>query len=202
MTIRAIIFDLGGVLLRTADFSPREQLASSMGMNRDELEELIFGGKSGVRAQKGEISVEEHLEYVRNKLGCSREDFKEVLDIYFAEDVLDFDLVDYVRNLHIRYNTALLSNSTSDLRERIAEKWHFEDAFDSMIISGEVGVSKPDPRIFRLALDKLGVNAHEAIFVDDVADNVEAAKAAGMNAIQFKTPAQVRREIEQFLHSG
>jgi epoxide hydrolase-like predicted phosphatase len=202
MTIRAIIFDLGGVLLRTADFSPREQLASSIGIDCDELEELVFGGESGVRAQKGEISVEEHLEYVRNKLGSSQEDFKEVLDIFFAEDVLDFDLVNYVRNLHIMYNTALLSNSTSDLRERIAKKWHFEDAFDSMIISGEVGVSKPDPRIFRLALDKLGVNADEAIFVDDVADNVDAAKAAGMNAIQFKTPAQVRREIEQFLNSG
>jgi FMN phosphatase YigB (HAD superfamily) len=59
MTIKAIIFDLGGVLLRTEDFTPRERLAEHLGMDRNELEELIFGGDSGSQAQRGEITTGE-----------------------------------------------------------------------------------------------------------------------------------------------
>jgi epoxide hydrolase-like predicted phosphatase len=200
MTIRAIIFDLGGVLLRTGDFSPRDRLASSLGMSRYELEELIFGGESGKRAQKGEISVEEHLENVRNRLNCSLEDFKVMVDVFFAEDELDLDLVNYVRNLHQSYKTALLSNATDDLRKRIADVWHFEDAFDTMVISGEVGMVKPDPCIFRLALERLGVKAEEAVFVDDVSSNVDGARAVGLQAIQFQTAQQVRLDLGKLLN--
>lgn len=202
MAIRAIIFDLGGVLLRTADFSPREKLAARFGMSRSELEELIFGGLSGGGVQRGEISLEEHWMTVRERLNCSPEDFRTLIDVFFAEDGLDHELVDYIRQLHRDYKTALLSNATTDLREQIAEKWHFEDAFDVMVISGEVGVTKPDAMIFRLALEKLGVEPDEAIFVDDMRSNVEGARKAGLNAILFRSTAQVQTEIQQLLSSG
>ena len=202
MTIKAIIFDLGGVLLRTADFSPRERLAARFGMNRSGLEELVFWGESGEKVQSGEISVTEHLEYVRAKLNLSQAEFKELIDVFFAEDFLDNELLVYVRSLKKNYKTALLSNATSELREQIAAKWHFEDAFDMMIISGEVGMIKPDPRIFRLALDRLGVDAHQAIFVDDVQQNVDAAVKVGMKGICFRDVNQVKLEIEALLQEG
>jgi glucose-1-phosphatase len=199
MTVKAIIFDLGGVLLRTADFSPRERLAARLGMSRAQLEDFIFGGESGVRAQKGEITVNEHWENLQHQLNCTRQEFTLILDEFFGQDQLDGELMGYVRGLHQTYKTALLSNAWDDLRQVIAEKWQFEDAFDAIIISAEVGVAKPDPRIFHLTLDRLGVNASGAVFVDDMAENIGAARSVGMNAIQFKTAAQVKWDIEQLL---
>lgn len=199
MTIKAIIFDLGGVLLRTADFTPREHLAERLGMDRHELEQLIFGGDSGDRAQRGEISTEQHWENVRYQLGYTREDLHAMLDEFFYTDRLDDELVNYVRMLHRTYKTALLSNSTNDLRKRIADQWHFEDAFDTMVISAEVGLAKPDPRIFRLAVERLGVQAHEAVFVDDFQKNVEAAMGVGMHGIRFQSDQQVRDELTRLL---
>ena len=200
MTIKAIIFDLGGVLLRTADFAPRERLATRLGMNRYKLEEFIFGGESGERAQRGEISVQEHWENLWRQINYSPAEFTALLDEFFAEDEIDHRLIDYVRKLHQTYKTALLSNAWDDLRQVIAEKWHFEDAFDTMIISAEVRLAKPDPRIFQLALARLEVEANQSIFVDDMKRNVEGAQAVGLQAVQFHTSQQMRLDLEKLLN--
>jgi glucose-1-phosphatase len=202
MEIRAVIFDLGGVLLRTADFSPREKLADQLGMSRAELEELIFGGDSGGAVQKGEISLEEYWRNVQERLNYSPDEFKALIEAFFAEDGLDHELVDYIRKLRQGYKTALLSNATSDLRKQVAEKWCIEDAFDIMVISGEVGMIKPETGIFKLTLELLGVEAQEAVFVDDMLRNVDGARKAGLNAIQFQSTQQVQADIEQFLVAG
>ncbi len=202
MTIKAIIFDLGGVLLRTADFSPRDRLAARLGMNRHALEEFIFGGESGDRAQRGEITVREHWDVLRKRINFSPEEFQELLNQFFDRDELDYELVDYVRKLHKSYKTALLSNAWDDLRQVIAEKWHFEDAFDSMIISAEVKLAKPDPRIFKLALERLGVGAGEAIFVDDFTRNVDQARTLGLHGIRFQTALQMRSELDGLLNGS
>jgi epoxide hydrolase-like predicted phosphatase len=201
MTIEAVIFDLGGVLLRTADFSPRNQLAACLNMSRYELENFIFGGESGERAQRGEITVQEHWENLQRQINYSSQDFKALLDKFFAQDALDQELMGYVRWLHKTYKTGLLSNAWDDLRQVIAEKWHFEDAFDAIIISAEVKLAKPDPRIFQLALDRLEVEADQVIFVDDFERNVEGANALGMHGIQFQTPQQMRFELDRLLNS-
>ena len=199
MTIKAIIFDLGGVLLRTADFSPRDRLAARLGMNRHALEEFVFGGESGDRAQRGEITVQKHWENLRGKVKCSPKDFKDLLDEFFAQDELDDELIEYVRWLHKSYKTALISNAWDDLRQVIDERWHFEDAFDAMIISAEVKLAKPDPRIFQLALDRLGVKASQAIFVDDMQCNIDGARTAGLHTIRFQTVLQMRFDLERLI---
>jgi len=201
MTIRAIISDLGGVLLRTADFAPREQLAARLGMTRHELEGFIFGGESGDRAQKGEISVQQHWENLRQQIHYSPDEFTALVDEFFAYDELDRSLLDYLREMHKQYKTGLLSNAFGDLRQIITERWHFEDVFDDMIISAEVGMVKPDPRIFQFALSRLGVEADQAIFIDDFMRNVEAARSVGVQVIHFLTPQQMRLDLEKLLNS-
>ena len=200
MAIKAIIFDFGGVLLRTEDHMPRERLAERVNMDRPELEEFVFGGDSGEKAQKGEISTEQHGENLRYQLGYTPQEFSIFLEEFFLGDRLDEELVNYVRSLRKVYKTALLSNSTDDLRHKIEEKWHFEDAFDIMVISGEIGEAKPAPRIFQLALEKLGVAPGEAIFVDDFQRNIEAAEQVGMHGIRFLTSQQVREDIDKVLN--
>ncbi len=199
MKIRAIIFDLGGVLLRTTDFTPRERLASRLGMSRHELEDFIFGGESGNQAQRGEISVQQHWANLAAQIHYSERDFKSLVDEFFAKDDIDIILLDYVRNLHKSYKTGLLSNAWDDLRQIIGERWHFEDAFDDLIISAEVGLVKPDARIFQMAVERLGVEARQAVFVDDMRLNVEGAKWVGLHGIHFQNSLQMRLDLENLL---
>jgi epoxide hydrolase-like predicted phosphatase len=201
MTIKAIILDLGGVLLRTTDFTPREKLAARLGMSRNELEELIFGGESGDLAQRGDITVQQHWANLAIQLNCSRNEINTLVEEFFAKDEIDHNLIDYVRKLHKSYKTGLLSNAFDDLRQIITERWHFEDAFDDMVISAEVGLVKPDARIFLLATEQLEVDANQAVFVDDMRRNIEGAKRVGLIGIHFQNPSQVRHDIENLLSS-
>jgi len=200
MKIRAIIFDLGGVLLRTNDFTPREQIASRLGISRHELEELVFGGESGDQAQRGEITVQQHWANLAAKIHCSDKELKSLVEEFFAKDEIDISLMDYIRKLHRSYKTGLLSNAFDDLRQIITERWHFEDAFDDMVISAEVGMVKPDVRIFQLAVEQLGVEPGQVVFVDDMQRNIEGAKQVGLMSIHFQDPQQVRLDLEQLLN--
>jgi epoxide hydrolase-like predicted phosphatase len=197
--IEAVIFDLGGVLLRTEDTGPRTKYAKKLGMSRQELERAVFDGTSAVRATIGEITAAEHWENVRQRLELPHKEIKKLQDRFWGGDRLDSELVDYVRSLRGTYRTALLSNAWSDARDAIQDKFKIQDAFDELIISAEVHLAKPNPRIFQYAVDKLGVVARHAIFVDDFIDNVESAREFGLHAIQFKTASQTRLEVGNLL---
>lgn len=197
--IQAIIFDLGGVLVRTEDPRPRTKYAKKLGLTREELEHTVFDGTSAVRATIGEISVAEHWENVRQQLELSRKEIKTLQDRFWGGDRLDTELVDYIRSLRGTYRTALLSNAWSDARRVIHEELGIEDAFDELIISAEVHLAKPNPRIFQYTVDKLGVGARQAIFVDDFPDNITSAREFGLNAIRFETALQTRAEMGKLL---
>jgi epoxide hydrolase-like predicted phosphatase len=200
-SIRAVIFDLGGVLVRTEDRAPRNQLADRLGMTYDELSSLVFDSPSSHQAMLGLIGVHEHWEAVRSSLGISLESFPSVRNAFWAGDALDTSLVDFLRALRPRYQTALLSNAWGDLRGVLDREWNILDAFDQVIISAEVGLVKPDERIFRLALERLGITPGEAVFVDDFTENITGARAAGLHAIHFRSADQARAEVEQLLDS-
>lgn len=202
MTIRAVIFDLGGVLVRTPDFSPREQLAARFGMTLDELMNFVFDRDSGTRAQRGEISVAQHWANIGQRLNLSTQEMDEFQRIFWGTDFLDTELVEYLRGLRGRYRTGLLSNAFSDLRQVVTERMKFADAFDEMIISSEVGLMKPDPAIYNLAAERLNVSTQEAIFVDDMTANVEGARAVGMHGIQYRSTPQVLAELGRLLNGS
>jgi len=197
--IRAVIWDLGGVLLRTEDYTSRDKLAEDMGKTRGDIEFLMYGSDSSNRAQSGEISLEQHFSNVRQSLGLTETEMENFLESFWDGDRLDYDLVDYIRSIKNGYKTGLLSNAFENLRQLITQEWKFDDAFDHMVVSAEVGTMKPDPRIYQLALDGLGVEAHEAIFVDDFIRNVEGASAVGLQAIHFRSPQQARADLDRIL---
>jgi putative hydrolase of the HAD superfamily len=123
-----------------------------------------------------------------------------VRDEFFAGDVVDRDLLDFLGSLHPKYKIGLISNAWSGLRAWMADR-KLDRVFDEMIISAEVGVMKPDVRIYQLALEKMGVAAAESVFLDDFPENVEGARAAGMQAILFKEPEKAKEELMQLLRS-
>jgi putative hydrolase of the HAD superfamily len=198
MTIRAVYFDLGGVIVRTGDREPRTKLAERLGMSYEELAKAVFENESSLRASLGAISPQEHWADVIQRLGLPLSEADSVRQEFFAGDTLDLDLINFLRSLHPKYRTGLLSNAWSDMREYLVGQ-KIDDAFDQLIISAEVGIMKPDLRIYRLALEKLGVAPAEAIFVDDSIVNIEGARAVGMYAIQFTRPDQTLEELKKLL---
>jgi len=202
MAISAVIWDLGGVLLRTEDLSTRQALADRMGKSRTELENLVFDGDSGDRAQLGEISADEHWDNIRRILGLDAAGISEFRRQFWEGDQLDVELVDTIRSLRGRYKTGLLSNAFSDLRQVVTSILQISDAFDQMVISAEIHLMKPDARIYQHALQRLGVAAQEAVFIDDMLRNVEGACSQGMNAIHFRQRSQALAELERLLKGG
>jgi len=89
--------------------------------------------------------------------------------------------------------TAVLSNSGPEMMVRVRADRPLEARFDTVVISCEVGLVKPDPRIYRLCLDRLGLTAAETLFVDDRADNVEGAASIGLRTLHFEGPAALDR---------
>lgn len=197
MKTRAVFFDLGGVILRTEFQAPRQRLAERLGMEYEDLVRLVFESETSRTASIGAISEAEHWQMVARKLKRPNE-ADALRDEFFAGDVIDRALVDFIRSLRPRWKTGLISNAWSGLRAYLIEK-KLDDAFDSLVISAEAGMMKPKAEIYQMALGQLDVHANEALFVDDFIENVEGARAVGMTAIHFQSPEQATRDVKQHL---
>ena len=200
MAIRAVIWDIGGVLVRTEDPEPRRRQAERLGLTREELETLVFGSEMGQKAQWGAVSAQELLEYACREVHIPVENAASFEQEFFSGDRLDESLVDYIRSLHLRYCTGIISNAWDDVPEMILSRWKMADAFDQIIVSAEVKICKPDPRIYQIALQRLEVSPEEAVFIDDFPRNVEGARAVGMQAIRFLSAEQIRADLDAFLN--
>lgn len=199
--ITTIIFDLGGVLVRTEDRMPRQLLAEKFGMTYEEMDELVYGSLSSKEAGSGKISAEEHQEAVMKTLGLPPDSFKSFGDEFWGGDRLDKKLIDFIEGLRGEYTTALLSNAWDDLRPLLVNLWKIDGNFDHIFISAELKMAKPDPRIYQHVIRELQQDPSEMVFVDDFIENVEAARKEGLHAIHFRSREQALNELAEYLES-
>ncbi|MEX1247253.1 MAG: HAD family phosphatase [Anaerolineales bacterium] len=196
MSIEAIFWDMGGVIMRTDDQTPRAKLAEQLGLSYADLANQVFGSPESLRAQLGEITAQQFWEATSARYAMSPKDF--IAD-FFRGDLIDQELVSAIRKLKANYKTGLLSNAFSDLRSWIRDEWKFGDAFSQMVISAEVRIMKPDPAIYALAMKQLDVEPQSAVFVDDLHVNIEGAQEAGMHGIVFKSTVQTLGDLQALL---
>ncbi len=198
MTLRAIFFDLGGVIVRTEHQAPREYLAERLHMSYEDINKIVFDSETARKASIGEVSVEEHWLAVTRKLRLPDSEADSVRNEFFGGDAIDRDLLDFIRALRPRYKVGVISNAWGDMRDYV-RKNRFEDAFDTLVISAEIGSMKPHPEIYQFALKQFQVEAKDAAFIDDMPKNIEAANALGMHGILFRNPAQVKKDLKSLL---
>lgn len=198
MTIKAVFFDLGGVIVRTEYQAPRQHLAESLGMDYEDIDKIVFGSVSAARASIGEIDEEEHWRNVMKTLKLPASEYPRVREEFFAGDVIDREIVEFLRTIKPKVKTGVISNAWSGLRNYI-QREKFDDAFHHMVISAEVGVAKPDARIYHIALEQLQVKAEEAVFVDDVLENIEACEKVGMKGVHFKDAKSAIKQVKSLL---
>jgi HAD superfamily hydrolase (TIGR01509 family) len=192
VTIRALIVDYGGVLMRTVDPTPRRELERHFDLGLGEADDLVFRSPRWDDVQHGRIDSDTFWNDVGERLDLDAGQLKAFRRGFWSGDRLDRELVDLIRHLGAEgYRMALLSNAPRELRSYV-EELGIADAFDVIVISGEEGVVKPMAEIYERALERLDVAPHEAVFVDDMRHNVEAARRVGLHAARFRGPAPLR----------
>ncbi len=199
-SIRAVIFDMGGVFMRTEDPGPRLRLVDRLGLPVERLYYEVFDSPSARLALVGKINEDQHWQNIGNNLGLTEADLAQFKREFWAGDRWDKDIIDFLRSLRPAYRTALLSNAWSGLRRVLTEIYPSMDAFDVQVISAEVGLAKPDPAIYELTLNRLGIAPSEAVFVDDFAENVQAANQMGIRTVRFVTAEQALRDVRALLN--
>lgn len=196
MTIRAVAFDIGGVLERVDDraVTLTSKWRQRLGMGEAEFEAAMFGVDPDGLIITGGMSEAEYSQRYATTLRLSpaqaREFMADLWDWYCGE--LDADLVAFAASLRPRVATAILSNSADGARREELARYRFDEIFDPIIYSHEVGLAKPDPAVFELTCARLGVAPDELIFVDDKPGHVEAARRLGIHAIvHIGTPSTI-----------
>ena len=195
--IQAVIFDVGGVLLRTEDRRPRQQWETRLELPPGGAEALVFNGEMGQKAQRGEISEVALWRWIGNHVRLSPDETAAFRTGFWAGDAMDMKLVDFIRQLKANYQTAIISNYADNLRPELINQFGIADAFDEIIISAEEQVMKPDPEIFHRALSRLGRKPEEAVFIDDFQHNVQAARNVGLAAIHFQPGTDLPEALQQ-----
>jgi epoxide hydrolase-like predicted phosphatase len=199
MPIKAVIFDMGGVILRTEDQSPRQGLAEEYHLSLEELNNLVFYSETSTLAEVGRVPEGQHWLKVFEAIKVPADEQRHFIEQFWAGDRVDSRLVDFIRELKAERPVGLLSNAWSGTRSNLQERYDFLSLFTAAIFSAEVGLRKPDPQIYHLILAQLNVAADESVFVDDFPANVRAARELGIHAVQFKKTDQAIGEVRRLL---
>lgn len=200
--MRTVVFDLGQVVIKWDPYRSQEGF-----LTRQEWEEFTrrtdFWRVNQVLDAGGDLSE------IRGWFKSHHPDDVEIFDRYVARYPATlrgaipgiFDIIDDLKALSVP--TAVLSNWPRELFHHALSHLPGIDRLGPRIISGEVGYAKPDPEVFRILLDRLGLQPADIVFIDDNIDNAEAAAAMGFDVIVFKDANQLRTELveRRLVHS-
>lgn len=189
MAVRAVVFDIGGVLEKVGAPVWAQRWRALLGMDSDQFQAALAQVDPDGRIEIGTMSEDEYRHRYAQVLGLTEEQEADFLadmwDWYCGEP--DKQLIDYAASLRPRFRTGILSNSADGARREEARRYGLPDLVDEIVYSHEVGLAKPDPRVYALTCERLGVHPSEAVFVDDVPVCVEAANACGLLGILHET---------------
>jgi putative hydrolase of the HAD superfamily len=199
MAIKAVVFDIGGVLELTPDLGLTEVWESRLGLEAGELDERMR--EAWIGGSLGTITEAEVYQALTDRLGLADKQLTEYIDDLWREylGTANTELIEYARGLRPRYRTGILSNSFVGAREREQAAYGFEDLVDEILYSHEVGMAKPDPQVYALTCSRLGVRPGETVFLDDAEICVDGARAAGLHAVHYRDNRQAIAEISGLL---
>lgn len=192
---RAIIFDIGGVLIRVDISRAMSGLTSGLSMTPQEVWSAIQRDPHWLDWQEGRISPRDWHLHLTKRLGTSLtfEQFSEVWNRALDPDPILPEA--FLEKLSKNYRLALLSNTDPIHMSHEEARFPFFRFFPIRVYSYRVGASKPNPIIYREALKACKVRAEEAVYIDDVAAYSEAAQRLGMAGIVFQSREQLQSDL-------
>jgi epoxide hydrolase-like predicted phosphatase len=184
--IKAIIFDFFGVICS------------------DEYWQFVKADKNDTDGQfnklsndlnLGNISWDDFVDEVARDTGQEKEQVRKM----YGSQKINPDMVRLIGTLRKKYKTALLTNANKEQLHQIIQGIGLEKVFNEIVVSSDVGMVKPDERIFQLTLSKLQVDPQEAVFIDDISRYVYAAKDIGMHGIVYSDYGQMKAELMRLI---
>jgi epoxide hydrolase-like predicted phosphatase len=201
MAIKAVIFDLAGVVLFPIRGTFNSLLAERLEVPIEAVDKVMNSQLNDLW-DLNEISDEEFFDHLLTDLKLPLEK-KDILRKFVIDDFyVDPEMLSLIRVLRKSYTTVLLTNFPSHLHYFMKRSWHMEGAFDHIIVSSDVKLIKPDPLIFQLALDRIGCQANEAVYLDDRQINVDAANSVGIKGVHFSGKTKTIAVLNRVLKSG
>lgn len=195
---RWFMFDLGNVLIRLDYDRVLERIEKGSTSKRERIVGLLDGPGGYRDLEKGIVSFRDFHQFVCDRMGYGGDlrAFRELWADFFAGPVEGIDEV--LRRVRLQYRVAFLSNSNEVhadvIPRRFAALFEKDDVF---IFSHRLRCAKPDPETYIQALELLGARADETLFVDDLLENVAAARNLGIQAFQFESAAGLLRTLEE-----
>lgn len=193
--IKAVIWDMGGVIFRTEDETSKAALAEKYGLTLEELYRLVFASDSANLATLGLVNEAQHWQTIGARFNIDGNELDSFQEKFWDGDIVDRELIAFIGSLKEKYITGLLSNAWSGARSVLTDHYRCMDVFTYSTFSCELGLAKPDPAIYIKFLELLNVQPPEAIFVDDLQKNIDAANALGIHGIRFRDPRQAKQDV-------
>jgi len=193
-----VVFDLGGVLIA---WDPRHLYRKLFAGDETAMEHFLANvcTHEWNRCQDAGRSFAEGARLLK----AEHPEKAELIDAYFSrfDEMMPGPIagsVEILAELHDR-GTPLygLTNFSAETYPPAFERFEFLRWFDGILVSGEVGLIKPDPRIFELLIERFAIDPRRAVYIDDVETNVIAARPLGIHGIHFTTPAALRAELAE-----
>jgi putative hydrolase of the HAD superfamily len=202
MTLRAIVFDFGNVVAFFSHRRAAEQLAAFGDVSPEALQAYLFGGHLEDDYEAGRLSTPVLTALVRETFhlrGTDEQLAAAFSDMFWPND----DVCSLLPRLKPHHRLLLLSNTNELHARRFLDQ--FKDTlslFDHLVLSHEVGLRKPDPRVYAHCQRLAGCAAAECLFVDDLPSNVEAARACGWHGIVYQRGMDLAGQIRRVKEEG
>ncbi|MDE2491995.1 MAG: HAD family phosphatase [Elusimicrobia bacterium] len=192
--VRAVFFDIGNVLLRFSSSRVLSRFACALKRHPLKLAAYLWRSDLGERIERGQLGGEALYELFRSELGY-KGSFAQFRVLWCDHFTLDRGSYSLLKKATARVPTYLLSNTNALHIDFIRERYEFPKLVRGAILSHEVGLRKPDPAIYRKALELSGTAPEQTVFVDDLKPNVEAARKLGIQAIRYRGADDLRRRF-------
>jgi 2-haloacid dehalogenase len=197
--IKNIVFDLGGVLI---DWNPEYVFLKEFRGDREKMNWFFntICTSSWNEQQDAGYSIEK----ATNERVAMFPKHERLIRMYYGEweQMLGFEhteTVEILRRLHDSKEHSIysLTNWSNETFPVALKKFPFLSWFKGILVSGDVGLKKPDPEIYKLLLDRYGLEANTCVFIDDRTENVKAASALGFSGIVFKNHTQLSKDLKK-----
>lgn len=190
--IKAILFDCFGVLYPDTYWTmASEFLGASIEDHRAELHDLVR------QVDLGHITRDELWGHFAEIVGKPKSEVYDRLDEFTG---LDKRLLQFIEENKSHYKFGMISNVGHGFIERMFREKPAEHYFDALVLSSDVGLVKPDARIYEMTAEQLGVNTDECVFIDDIERNVDGARKTGMEAIHYTDYHQAMNKLQAILY--
>jgi epoxide hydrolase-like predicted phosphatase len=191
---KLILFDLGGVLFTNGTSRFINTLALRYSITEDNVK-TVLDGEIGSLYRESKITRDEFWRRVIETLKL-----KEDSNSLEKEWVYSYELIEkteeIIKILSSKYKVYFLSDNVKEREEALDKKYDFKALFNGGVFSYEVGFRKPDPRVYKIALEKAGEKAEETVFIDDKESSLIPARQMGITTILFETPEKLGKDLK------